>query len=342
MREAVLLVGGQGTRLRPLTLTTPKPMLPVAGVPFLQHQIAKLRSAGIEHIVLATSYRAELFESYFGDGESFGVRLTYAEESEPLGTGGAIENASQRLGSEADDPIVVFNGDVLSGHDLDGQIALHASSGADVTLHLVEVDDASAYGCVPTDEQGRVTAFLEKMATPVTNWVNAGCYVFRRSVLDTIPSGVVVSVERETFPSLLAGGRRVMAWKQTAYWLDVGTPAALVKDSADLVTGVYQSGEVEGSPAPWLTSSSARCSPSAELSDGTYVGPRASIGDHAQVVASLVMEGAEVGEGARVVKAVLGAGSRVAPHAQVRGVLIGDSQVVGSAPLSSPMSSDET
>ena len=209
MLEAVLLVGGQGTRLRPLTVTTPKQMLPVAGVPLLTHQITRLRDAGVGHVVMATSYRAEAFSGYFGDGDALGVAITYAFEDEPLGTGGAIGNVSGLLRSGPDDPVVVLNGDNLSGHDLAGQLAQHHRTESDVTLHLVEVEDARAFGCVPCDDEGRVLAFLEKMPEPVTHWVNAGCYVFRRSVVDTIPSGRPVSVERETFPGLLASGGRV-------------------------------------------------------------------------------------------------------------------------------------
>ena len=149
--EGVLLVGGLGTRLRPLTVYTPKPMLPVAGVPFVAHQLARLRDAGVRRVVLATSYRAEVFEGYLGDGGGLGMELEYATEDEPLGTGGAIRNGVQRLSSGPDDPVVVLNGDILSGHDVAGQVRTHRDSDADVTLHLVRVADARAYGCVPTD-----------------------------------------------------------------------------------------------------------------------------------------------------------------------------------------------
>lgn len=205
--EAILLVGGKGTRLRPLTVHTPKPMVPAAGVPFLTHQLARARAAGVEHIVLATSYLAEVFEPYFGDGSSLGLHLEYVTEREPLGTGGAIRNVASRLHSGPDEPVLIFNGDILTGLDIRALVGTHTSSGADVSLHLTRVDDPRAFGLVPTDEDGRVTAFLEKPQTPeeiVTDQINAGAYVFRRSVIDTIPEGRPVSVERETFPDLLA------------------------------------------------------------------------------------------------------------------------------------------
>ncbi len=201
-----MLVGGKGTRLRPLTLSAPKPLLPTAGVPFLAHQLARAAECGITHVVLATSYRAEMFTEAFGTGAEFGLSIDYVYESEPLGTGGGIRNAAGLLRGGPDDPIVVLNGDVLSGHDLPAQVDLHRKKEAAVTLHLVPVDDPSRYGCVPTDASGRVTAFLEKTPNPVTNQINAGCYVFRRSVIDKIPAGQVVSVERETFPGLIAAG----------------------------------------------------------------------------------------------------------------------------------------
>ena len=206
--EAILLVGGQGTRLRPLTITTPKPLLPTAGVPFLAHQLAKASAAGVTRVVLATSYRAQMFADSLGDGSAFGLEIVYVEEDTPLDTGGAIRNAGQGLRGGPGSPVLVLNGDVLSGHDLAAQLDLHTKAEAAVTLHLVEVPDPARFGCVPTDADGRVTAFLEKTPHPVTNRINAGCYVFTRRVIDQIPPGRV-SVERETFPGLISHGELV-------------------------------------------------------------------------------------------------------------------------------------
>ena len=181
MAQAILLVGGLGTRLLPLTRDVPKPMLPIAGLPITEHQLMKAKRANISSIVLATSYMSEVFLPYFGDGSKWGIRLQYAVESTPLGTGGAIRNAAQLL--TANQSIVVMNGDVLSSHDLSNQISLHESRDADVTLHLTRVADARAFGCVPTDEHDRVIAFLEKMENPITNNINAGCYIFNPRLL---------------------------------------------------------------------------------------------------------------------------------------------------------------
>jgi mannose-1-phosphate guanylyltransferase len=235
--EAILLVGGKGTRLRPLTLSVPKPLLPTAGVPFLAHQLARAAACGVTRVVLATSYRSEMFAECFGDGSAFGLEMDYIHEAEPLGTGGGIRNAAARLRSAPDDPVVVLNGDVLSGHDLRAQLDLHRKADAAVTLHLVEVDDPARFGCVPTDDDGRVTAFLEKTPNPVTNQINAGCYVYTRRAIDEIPPGQVVSVERETFPALIESGQTVMGYVDTSYWLDVGTPETFVRGACDLVLG---------------------------------------------------------------------------------------------------------
>lgn len=211
-------------------------MLPIATLPVTEHQLAMAQRAGIKRIVLATSYLSEVFIPYFGDGSKWGMEIKYALEKEPLGTGGAIRNAARELAG--DQQVVIFNGDVLSSHNLKAQIDLHINSKADVTLHLTPVDDARAYGCVPTDADGRVTAFLEKMDNPVTNTINAGCYVFDKSVIESIPENEVVSVERQTFPQLISANKKVMGFIEKAYWLDIGTPNALMKGSRDLVSEV--------------------------------------------------------------------------------------------------------
>jgi mannose-1-phosphate guanylyltransferase len=320
--EGVVLVGGQGTRLRPLTLSTPKPMLPVAGVPFLTHQLLRLQEAGVDHVVLATSYRAEVFEAHFGDGAKLGLRLDYVTETAPLGTGGGIRNAAAALDGGPDDPVVVLNGDVLSGHDVARQVAAHRSADADVTLHLVEVDDARAFGCVPTDPDGRVTAFHEKMPNPVSNQINAGCYVMRRRVIDDIPPDRVVSVERETFPALLAAGANVHGYVASAYWLDVGTPAAIVQASADIVTGLAASPAVPVTGA-LLAADDAEYA-GAHVSGGTALGAGAVVRPGATVSASIVGTGAVIEEGARVTRSAIGA------RVHIVDAVVGDGAVIGA------------
>ena len=288
-RSAILLVGGRGTRLAPLTNNTPKPMLQVAGVPFTEHQINKARSAGITEIVLATSFKAELFEPYFGDGKNFGISIKYAVEEVALGTGGAISNAAAML--EGSGPVAIFNGDVLSKHDLDAQFKSHESNGADVTLYLTQVEDARAYGAVELDESGRVLAFNEKMENPPTNIINAGCYIFNREVIAAIPFGKVISVERETFPQLLSKGAKVFGFIDKSYWLDIGTPAALLKASRDLVSEMNKE---------FLSLPESTIASDAKVTGGSVIGRRSRIENLAQIDGSVIGDGAVVGAGARL------------------------------------------
>jgi mannose-1-phosphate guanylyltransferase len=328
----VIVAGGFGTRMLPLTERRPKHLLEVGGVPFLEHQIAKLAAAGVRHVVLATSYRAELFRPVLGEGERFGVRLTYVTEDEPLGTAGAIRNVADALEGGPRGAVVILNGDVLSGHDLTAQLADFETprDGAvvEVSLHLVEVPDARAFGCVPTDGEGRVLAFVEKSDNPVTNQVNAGCYVFRREVIDRIPAGRVVSVERETFPALVASGALVVGYVETAYWRDVGSPEALVAASRDLVTGVAPSPAGPAVRAGRGSSREALVAEGAEVRGdvlgGSVVLAGAVVGEGARVDGSVLMSGARVGKGAVVEGSVLGPGAEVGAGAEVVGAALGD------------------
>ncbi|MFF7365962.1 sugar phosphate nucleotidyltransferase [Streptomyces sp. NPDC008125] len=332
-REAILLVGGKGTRLRPLTVRTPKPMVPAAGVPFLTHQLARARAAGVEHIVLATSYLAEVFEPHFGDGSDLGLHIEYVTEREPLGTGGAIRNVAHKLTSGPDDPVLIFNGDILTGLDIRALVTTHTDSGADVSLHLTRVQDPRAFGLVPTDATGRVSAFLEKPQTPeeiVTDQINAGAYIFRRSVIDTIPADRPVSVERETFPGLLAAGAHLQGMVDSTYWLDLGTPQAFVRGSADLVLGRAPSPAVPGRCGERLVLPGAQVAPDAKLSGGTVVGERAVIGEGARITGSAVLADAVIEAGAVVTDSLVGAGARIGSRTVLAGAVIGDGARVGA------------
>ncbi|CAN2215286.1 GCD1 Nucleoside-diphosphate-sugar pyrophosphorylase involved in lipopolysaccharide biosynthesis/translation initiation factor 2B, gamma/epsilon subunits (eIF-2Bgamma/eIF-2Bepsilon) [Candidatus Nanopelagicaceae bacterium] len=298
MAVGILLVGGFGTRLKPLTDESPKPMLPVAGLPVTEHQILAAKKAGIHTLVLATSYLAEIFTPYFGDGSKWGMKILYAVEKEPLGTGGAIRNAAELVGR--DEPVVIFNGDVLSRHSIADQIKFHTDNSADVTLHLIDVEDARAFGCVPTDADGRVTAFLEKMDNPVTNSINAGCYVFSPAVIDQIPLGTVVSVERETFPALVSSGRPVFGYKEQSYWLDVGTPAALFKGSRDLVDGDFHA------------MADTTIASDAVITGGTSIGARSSIGSGVRIDDCIIGDDVTIGDGAVLTHSFIAHGTEIA------------------------------
>ena len=305
MAVAILLVGGFGTRLMPLTRNTPKPMLTVAGLPVTEHQLVMAKEAGITEIVLATSYLSDVFTPYFGDGSQWGMSIKYAVEKEPLGTGGAIRNAAKLLNTK--DSVVILNGDVLSSHNLMEQIRQHEAHDADVTLHLTQVEDARAFGCVPTDSDGRVTAFLEKMENPVTNQINAGCYVFNPRVISSIPLDTVVSVERETFPQLVSSGAKVFGYIENAYWLDIGTPKALLKASTDIV---LRSGLA-------LVMPQAHVDSTAMITGGSCIGRGSSVGAGAVIDGSIIEAGVVIGSNSVITNSFVAAGATVANEAKI-------------------------
>ena len=309
MTLGILLVGGMGTRLMPLTRDMPKPMLPLAGLPVTEHQLLAAKRAGITTIVLATSYLSEVFTPYFGDGSKWGLDVRYAVEETPLGTGGAIKNAAAALNLTAgsDEPIVIFNGDVLSSHNLGKQIQQHVANRADVTLHLTHVDDARAYGCVPVDENGRVTAFLEKMENPITNTINAGSYVFHPSVIETIAANTVVSVERDVFPALVAAGKKIYGYVEDAYWLDIGTPRALLAGSKHLVGSEFKA------------DATSKIAATALLQDGTSVGERCNVDENVLISGSIICAGVDVGAGSEIRNSFVAPGSHVPKDSKIIG-----------------------
>jgi mannose-1-phosphate guanylyltransferase len=300
MTVGILLVGGRGTRLAPITSEIPKPMLPIAGLPVTEHQILAAKAAGVTTLVLATSYLSEVFIPYFGDGSKWGIDLRYAVEESPLGTGGAIAYAASALTDLGpDESVVIFNGDVLSKHNLRAQIDFHEAHGADVTLHLIEVEDARAFGCVPTDADGRVSAFLEKMENPITRWINAGCYVFNSSIIKSMPKGVVLSVERETFPELIAQSKSVYGYQEDAYWLDIGNPRALFKGSRDYVG------------AQSLIAPSACVDQSAVISGGSTLGAGVSVLAGAIIEDCIIAAGATIGAKAQISHCFIAPGAQI-------------------------------
>jgi mannose-1-phosphate guanylyltransferase len=317
--QAVVLVGGEGTRLRPLTLTTPKQMLPVGRKPMIERVLAHLGGHGVDSVVLSLGYRPDAFIDAYPDGLCAGVALTYAVEETPLDTAGAIRFAAGFAG--IDDTFVVVNGDVLTDLDVTTLVAFHRNRGAEATVALTPVEDPSAFGVVPTDEDGRVMAFIEKPppGEAPTNLINAGTYVLEPSVLARIPTGRRVSIERETFPALV-GDRRLYALGSTAPWVDAGTPATFlaanlryagdhppacgVAGTASVVTSVLGEGVTLGAGAVVENS---------VCFDGAAIEP------DAQVSSSIVGCGARIGTGAVLTElSVIGDGVVVPPGARLR------------------------
>ena len=336
MAQAILLVGGLGTRLMPLTRTVPKPMLPIAGLPVTEHQLAMARRAGITSLVLATSYLSDVFIPYFGDGSHWGMKLQYAVEEEPLGTGGAIRNAAQLL--NGDESIVIFNGDVLSSHDLSRQIQLHESRDADVTLHLTHVADARAFGCVPVDEDDRVIAFLEKMEKPVANTINAGCYVFHPRIVQEIPAGKVVSIEREIFPDLVQRGQAIYGMVDDSYWIDIGTPSALLQGSVDVVRGVANGSALDGAPlehgsSEYVAHQGSIVESGAIVTGGSSIGRNAHIGVGALVDGSIICDGAKVLAGAQIRNSFVAVDTTVSAKLNIADSYISQGEITSLLPL---------
>jgi mannose-1-phosphate guanylyltransferase len=322
MAIGILLVGGLGTRLKPLTNQTPKPMLPVAGLPVTEHQLLAAKKAGINTVILATSYLSEVFTPYFGDGSNWGMKLLYAVEEEPLGTGGAIRNAAALVGlADSAEEFVIFNGDILSQHDIAAQLSFHKERSADATLHLIEVADARAFGCVPTDETGRVKDFLEKMDKPVTNDINAGCYVFSPTVISAIPEGKVVSIEREIFPQLVKSGLPVYGYREQSYWLDIGTPAALFKGSRDYVAGDF------------IASAGTKIAAGSSITGGSSIGSGTSIGANCKIANSIIGDGVIVGDNCAITDSFILHNSKISNDSEIYGKYVSPTEIL---PISAP------
>ncbi|MEY2416575.1 MAG: mannose-phosphate guanylyltransferase [Ilumatobacteraceae bacterium] len=324
--RAVVLVGGFGTRLRPLTLTTPKPMLPVGHVPIIERLVGNLSKGGVTDVTLALGFKSEPFVEAFPSGEFDGVALHYAVEPEPLDTAGAIRFAADFSG--IDDTFVVANGDVLTDLDIAALVAFHRQHAAEATIHLIAVDDPSSFGVVATDRDGRVERFVEKPApgTAPSKLINAGTYVLEPSVLQRIPAAHKVSIERVTFPAVAADGR-LFAMPTGDYWLDAGNPALYLKANLDLLDGtrplhtcvaIHEGASVDASAVVTnsMVADGVVVAANAKVSDSVLL-PGAVVKARAVVTNSVIM--GKIGEGANVADSVLGLHGRVAPGEQLSG-----------------------
>ena len=319
--QAIVLVGGEGTRLRPLTESVPKPALTLVDRPFLAYMIEWLAGHGVEEVVLACGFLPDVLrEALAGEEERAGVSIRYVVEPERRGTAGAIRFAADELGDSLQDRFLALNGDVLTDLDLGALLRFHSERGASATLGLYPVEDSSAYGLVSSDAGGEVLEFLEKTGNQVPGEVNAGMYVLERSVLDLIPPGEEVSIERDVFPRLVGEGLHGL--RLDGYWMDIGTPERYLQASWDILEH-----RVETLVAP--TAPGMLVAPTAEVAAEAAVGPRAVLGPASRVEAgaevgdSVLLEGCTVGAGARVRDSILSAGVEVAPGATLEGAVVG-------------------
>jgi NDP-sugar pyrophosphorylase family protein len=336
--KAVILAGGEGTRLRPLTLSTPKPVAPVVDRPFLRHQLDLLAGAGIREVVFSVAYRPERIEAVFGDGSSLGMRIRYAVEDSPLGTGGAVRNALELL----DQRTVVLNGDVLTDVDLAAVVARHQQAGASATILLTPVANPAAYGLVETDADDRVRRFLEKPRPEqiTTNRINAGIYVLESKALELMKPGVNISIERFFFPALLERGDLVLGPVHQGYWIDIGTPEKYLQVHRDILNQRFPV------PLDGVARSGGFVHPMASVAEGAlldghfYVGPGCRVAAGARLGPDAVLVAdVEVSTGAYVRDSVLWRGVRVGADCEVEssllgpGVKLGRSSVVRDAAL---------
>jgi len=329
--QAVILVGGEGTRLRPLTYETPKPMVPLFGVPFLERTIVRLREAGVDEVILAAGYLPQAIIDHFGDGSKVGLRVTYVLEEAPLGTAGALRNVADRLTGS----FFVLNGDVLTSLDLRAMLAYHQENGGEGVIHAIRVDDPSAFGCLVHDGTGRIARFVEKPPRDEapTDEINAGTYLLERSVLDRIPSGRAVSIERETFPELLAAGGRLYAYTTDDYWLDVGRPEQYVQAHSDVLDGKLvlpsshhaASGTVFAAASPRTPSN---LHPPVFVGEGVAIDPTAIVGPYA-----VVGDGCRIGPGAHVRNSILWDGVEIDAEARVSDAILASNVRVGNGAI---------
>jgi mannose-1-phosphate guanylyltransferase len=325
--QAIVLVGGEGTRLRPLTLTMPKPALRLVDRPFLAYMVEWLAGHGVSDVVLACGFLPDVLREALGDGERHGARIRYVVEPQARGTAGAIRYAAEQLGGDLEDRFLALNGDVLTDLDLSELLGSHAKRGAKATLGLYPVEDSSAYGLVSTGLGGEVLEFLEKTGEARAGEINAGIYVLERSVLDLIAAGRRVSIEREVFPRLVGDGLHGL--RLDGYWMDIGTPQRYLQASWDILEG-----RVKTQVQP--TASGLFIDAGAKVLEGASVGPRAVLGSACQVrrgakvCDSVLLEGCTVGEGARVSGSILAPGVQVAPGAELQGAVIGAREKVSA------------
>jgi mannose-1-phosphate guanylyltransferase len=339
--KAILLAGGRGTRLRPLTLQIPKPVVPIFDRPFLHYQLDLLKQVPeIDEVRLSLNYRPDRVEQVFGDGSAAGIRIRYVVEPEPLGTGGAVRFA----GGDLTETVVVFNGDVLTEIDLADVIRVHRSRKAKATIVLTPVENPSAYGLVETDAQGNVQRFIEKPdpSEITTNLINAGIYVLEPDTFDRIPAGEPYSIERGYFPSLVKRGETFVAYPNHGYWLDIGTPSGYRRVHRDIMDGCYPAepflnaggtrialapGSLIDAAAeltgPCFIDTGARVEAGARVGPHTVIGRDAVIESGAKVSTSILWPGTRVCAGATVIDTVLATGSRIGANATVTGLTLG-------------------
>ncbi len=344
--QAVILVGGEGTRLRPLTSTVPKPVVPLVDRPFIAYMLEWLHGHGVDDVVMSCGFLATSVRNVLGDGSRFGVRLRFVEEPEPRGTAGALKYAEDFL----DERFLMLNGDVLTDLDLTAQIAQHEATGATGTLALVGVDDPANYGLVRLDPDHAVREFIEKPSGDQrleTNLISAGAYVLERRVLELIPAGANVSIEREVWPRLVGDGLYGFAHRGS-YWLDIGTPERYLRATFDILEGnvrtavaqrlgdgflaIAPDATIDGRVVPpAVVERGCMVATGAHVGSLVVLGEGVSVGAGASIERSVVLNGAQIGDGCRLRDCIVAAGARIGARTQISGgAVLGEGVTVGA------------
>lgn len=332
--QALILAGGEGTRLRPLTIYTPKPVVPIVNRPFLYYQIDLLKRAGIEEITLSLSYQPNKIADIFGEGDEYGVKIYYTVEASPLGTAGAYKNAQEHLTQTA----VIFNGDVLTDINIADVVAYHREKNAAATIVLTPVENPSAYGLVETETDGRVRRFLEKpkLEEITCNTINAGLYVLEPRILDYIPAGEKFSFEYQLFPALLQNNEPFYAYTMSDYWLDIGTPQRYLQANDDLINGRIKSFDVDRKPVnpngegdPVKVDARSVVDPSCSIKPGveitnSVVGANCVIEDRVKIENSVLLAGVHISKAAEIRNSIIGKSSIIGRNTKIEGATLGD------------------
>lgn len=349
--KAIILVGGQGTRLRPLTVNTPKAMVPVLNKPFLEHVINHLSQHNVKDIILTQGHLSQPIESYFGDGSRFGVRLTYVIEESPLGTAGAVKNSQSHL----TESFLVLNGDIFTNLDISAMIDFHRQQKAMATIALTPVEDPTRYGLVETDEDGRILRFMEKPRPEdvTTNMINAGTYVLEPQVLDKMPPQQEYSFERQVFPKLLQENETVFSFASNSYWTDIGHPEHYLKLNLDLLSEqgssygfpkgteviIGKDSQVDAAASitgPVLIGQNCFVGTGVQIKGPTVIGDNCRLEENALVTESVIWQNTFIGAGSQVIKSVVADNCRLDSHAIAQKAVLGDRVSISSGGACSP------
>ncbi|MQG20626.1 MAG: NDP-sugar synthase [SAR202 cluster bacterium] len=324
---AVVLVGGLGTRLRPLTSGLPKPMIPVLNRPFLEHLITKLKTHGVKRVILASGYQPDVIEDYFGGGLDLGVEISYAVEDSPLGTSGAVKASA----GDIPGTFLVLNGDVVMDLDVTEFLERHKATSASATIALYRVDDPSPYGVVPLDDDGRVQQFIEKPTGPKfpSHFINSGCYALEPSVLDFISEGEFTMFERDTFPALLSASLPVYGFPWDGYWRDIGTVSSYTELNRDILENRISS-PFWRVPTTIAVGDDSLIHPTAELTGPVLIGDRCIVGAGTRIIGPTILgDDCSIGARSEIRKSIIWRGTRVGMGVDVQGSVVGMNVSIG-------------